>query len=79
MYQMPLPNFDPLLKLSLVEDQLAKIFQPVPDRITIYTWLEDGTLEGEQIGRGRNWYIYTSSLNAFILQMQQSRQHKLAA
>lgn len=79
MYQMPLPNFDPLLKLSLVEEQLAKVFQPVPDRLTIYTWLEDGTLEGAQLGRGRNWYVYASSLDNFILSLHARRQQRMAA
>jgi len=76
---MPLPTFDPLLKLSVVEAHLAKVFQPVPDRLTIYTWLEDGTLAGEQVGRGRNWYVYASSLSKFILALDRSRQQKLAA
>ena len=76
---MPLPNFDPLIKLSVVEDHLGKVFQPVPDRVTIYGWLEDGTLAGEQIGRGRNWYVYASSLNSFILSIHAQRQRKLAA
>ena len=76
---MPLPNFDPLLKLSVVEAALTRVFQPVPDRMTIYSWLEDGTLVGEQIGRGNNWYVYTSSLNTFILDIEARRQRKLAA
>lgn len=78
-YQMPLPNFDPLIKLETVEAVLAKIFQPVPSRPTLYAWLEDGTLEGRQMGRGNNWYVYTSSLNEFILRIQAPRQTRLAA
>lgn len=78
-YQPPLLNFDPLLKLERVEHELAQIFDPVPSRPTLYEWLEDGTLEGEQIGRGRLWYVYSSSLDKFILAFQARRQQKLAA
>lgn len=78
-YQPPLNNFDPLLKLSVVEEQLAKLFKPTPDRETIYAWIEDGTLVGEQLGRGRNWYVYASSLSQFILDLDARRQQKLAA
>lgn len=79
MYQPPLLNFDPLLKLDIVERTLAKIFNPVPSRVTLYAWLDDGTLVGEQLGRGNNWYVYQSSLDNFILDLEARRQQKLAA
>lgn len=79
VYQMPLLNVDRLLKLSVVEEHLAKIFEPVPDRETICAMIEDGTLEGRQIGPGKNWFVYSSSLNEFILSIQSPRQQKLAA
>lgn len=69
-YQMPLMEIDRLIKLSEVERALSKVFYPLPDRKTIYGWIEDGTLEGKKIGRGDNYYIYQSSLDRFILHNQ---------
>jgi len=79
VHQNPLPNYDPLIKLESVERELEKYFQPVPHRLTIYGWLEDGTLVGEQIGRGKNWYVYESSFTKFIHALVARRQQKLAA
>lgn len=75
---MPLINVDPLIKLGEVERILARVFSPVPSRPTIVAWIEEGTLEGRQIGRGDNWFIYQSSLDDFILQSQPKTQ-RLAA
>lgn len=69
-YQMPLINIDPLIKLVEVERILSKVFFPAPSRPTIVAWIEDGTLDGKQIGRGDNWFVYQSSLNNLIVQSQ---------
>lgn len=69
-YQIPLIHIDRLIKLNEVERVLSRIFAPAPSRPTIITWLEDGTLEGKQIGRGDNYYVYESSLNQFIESVQ---------
>lgn len=76
---MPLMDIDPLIKLGEVERILAKVFRPVPSRPTIVGWIEEGLLEGRQIGLGDNWFVYASSLDNLILSSQQSRQLKLAA
>lgn len=76
---MALLDTDPLIKLGEIERVLAKIFRPCPSRPTIVGWIEDGTLEGHQLGLGRNWFVYKSSLDQFILQLQSPRQQKLAA
>lgn len=68
---MPLLEIDPLIKLGEVERILAQIFHPAPSRPTIVNWLEDGTLDGKQIGRGDNWHVFKTSLDSFILQSQQ--------
>jgi hypothetical protein len=78
-YQMPLLNIDPLIKLVNVEQILSRIFQPAPSRPTIVGWIEDGTLEGRQVGRGDNWFVYQSSLDNFIRQSQSVGQQKMAA
>jgi len=67
---MPLINIDPLIKLGEVERILARVFRPAPSRPTIVAWIEDGTLEGKQIGRGDNWFVYESSLNNLIMESQ---------
>ena len=78
-YQIPLLAIDPLIKLGEVERILANVMRPVPSRPTLVAWIEDGTLEGKQIGTGDNWWIYESSLNNFIRATQDMRQQKLAA
>lgn len=69
-YQFPLIDVDPLIKLSKVERELARVFAPAPSRPTIVGWIEQGTLDGKQIGRGDNWFVYQSSLDSFIRQNQ---------
>lgn len=71
---MPLLEIDPLIKLGEVERILSQVFQPAPSRPTLVSWLEDGTLEGKQIGRGDNWFVYQSSLNNLILESQRNYQ-----
>lgn len=72
-YQIPLIDTDPLIKLGEVERVLSRIFSPVPSRPTLIAWIEDGTLEGKKIGRGDNYYVYRSSLDAFIIASQPQR------
>lgn len=69
-YQLPLIEVDPLIKLSEVERALSKVFYPAPSRPTIVQWIEDGTLEGQQFGRGDNWHVFKTSLDNFILNCQ---------
>lgn len=73
-YQLSLINVDRLLKMQRVEEVLGKVFDPIPDRKTIIGWLDEGILEGKQIGRGDNYYIYESSLTRFITDMQPAGQ-----
>ena len=54
IYQMPLLNIDPLIKLGEVERILSRIFRPAPSRPTLVEWIEDGTLEARRFGRGGN-------------------------
>lgn len=75
---MPLLNIDRLIKLGEVERILSQIFYPAPSRPTIVAWLEEGVLDGRQIGRGEHHYIYESSLNNLI-RAHQPNQQKLAA
>lgn len=77
---MPLfDKIDRLIKLGEVERVLATIFWPAPSRPTLIAWIDEGILEGKQIGPGGNWFVYTSSLDNFIRASQSARQHKLAA
>jgi hypothetical protein len=76
---MPLLAIDPLIKLGEVERILEQVFRPAPSRPTIVAWIEEGTLEGKQIGRGDNWFIYESSLTKLIRDSQGMSQQKLAA
>lgn len=78
-FQPHLIDTDPLIKLGAVERFLGKVFWPAPSRPTIVGWIEEGRLEGLQIGGGQNWYIYKSSLDSFIAQLQAPRQFKKAA
>lgn len=79
-YQMPLPNFDPLRRLGEVERIFGKIFlNCAPSRPTLIMMCQDGTLDAIQLGRGRNWFVYQSSLDKFIHASQASSQLKLAA
>lgn len=62
---------DPLVKLRDVEQLLAEHFYRAsrPSRATIICWIEDGTLRGKQIGPGRNYYVYKSSLDRLITEL----------
>ncbi|MBS1793371.1 MAG: hypothetical protein JSS81_05930 [Acidobacteria bacterium] len=73
---MPLIEIDQLIKLGEVERILSQVFFPAPSRPTIVGWIEDGTLDGKQIGSGGNWFIYKSSLDNLI---EQSQPRRLAA
>lgn len=58
---------DRLVKLRDVEQILREFFceGSCPSRSTIIGWIEEGTLDGQQIGPGRNYYVFESSLEAF--------------
>lgn len=80
VYQPPLPNWDPLRRLSEVERALARFFpDAMPCRATLIAMCEDGTFDAVRLGPGRYWFVYQSSLDNYILSIQQSRQQKLAA
>ena len=79
VFQMTLPNFDPLVKLCVVEAVLKQHVDPVPSRHTIVCWIEEGLLEGRQHGRGRQWHVYRSSLQNFIDSYYPPREQRLAA
>lgn len=77
---MPLVDVDRLHRLGVVERVLEKIFGDCkPSRPTLITMCEEGILEAIQLGRGRNWFVYESSLDRYIRATQPDRQHKLAA
>ncbi|MBX3267076.1 MAG: hypothetical protein KF831_10250 [Acidobacteria bacterium] len=76
---MPLLAIDPLIKLGEVERILSEVFRPAPSRPTIIGWIEEGTLEGRQVGIGNNWFVYESSLSKLIRESQSPSQQKLAA
>lgn len=80
VYQLPLPNWDPMLRLGEVERVLQRVFfNSAPSRPTLISMCQDGTLDAIQFGRGRNWFVYKSSLDNLILSLQGARQQKLAA
>jgi len=59
---------DRLIKLRDVERRLEEIFdrESRPSRSTLIGWIEDGTLDGVQIGRGLNYFVRESSLDRFF-------------
>jgi hypothetical protein len=80
VYQMPLPNWDPLRRLGEVERALRQIFpDSAPCRATLIAMCDDGTLDAIQDSRNGYYYVYESSLTSYIRALQQPRQHKLAA
>ena len=58
---------DRLIKLRIVEQIFREFFgdESCPSRSTIIGWIEEGTLYGQQIGSGRNYYVWESSLEDF--------------
>lgn len=67
-------NNKKLVKLRDVEIALARHFDPrsLPSRTTIVNWIQDGTLDGVQIGPGRNYYVTAASLEKFISRIGRS-------
>ncbi len=65
MSKPTLSQADKLIKLRDVELMFEEFFDPgsMPSRSTIVGWIEDGTLEGVQIGAGRNYYVRRSSID----------------
>lgn len=64
---------DRLVKLRDVERIVAGCFDPDsrPSRTTIIAWIEEGTLSGKQIGPGKNYYVFRSSLDRLINEISQ--------
>ena len=76
----PLLDDDVLVKIELAErDYLSPYFKPMPNRETIVAMIHDGTFDGVQIGPGKNWFIWESTLLNFINALAARRQQKLAA
>lgn len=67
MNTLPLFPVDRWIKLRDVEIALREYFLDgsCPSRSTIIGWIEEGTLEGKQIGTGRNYYVRESSFAKF--------------
>lgn len=65
---------DRLIKLRDVETVLRDFFHEgsCPSRSTIIGWIEEGTLNGMQIGSGRNYYVYESSLDRLMSELRRS-------
>lgn len=78
-YQLPLLEIDELIKIGEVERILSKVFRPAPSRPTLIAWIDEGLLDGRQIGSGGNWHVYKTSLDNFIRASQPIGQTKLAA
>ena len=77
---MPLLNVDQLYRLGVVERVLSAIFpEDTPSRPTLIKMCEEGILDGKQLGRGRHWHVYKSSLDSYIRATQPDSQQKLAA
>lgn len=59
---------DRLVKLRDAERIIASCFDDGsrPSRMTIIAWIEDGTLSGKQIGPGKNYYVFRSSLDRLL-------------
>jgi len=68
MSNLPLFPPDKLIKLRDVEIMFEEVFdrRSMPSRTTIVGWIEDGTLDGVQIGRGRNYFVRQSSIERFF-------------
>lgn len=59
------------LRLARVETILheERVMDPVPCRMTLIGWIEDGTLEGKKTEMGF-WIVYEDSLDAFVRKLQ---------
>jgi hypothetical protein len=79
-YQLTFPNWDPPVKIGVVEMRLRRLFfDSAPSRPTLIAMIEDGTFAGYQDERNGYWYIFESSFNAYLLRWHQRCQQKLAA
>jgi len=79
-YQLPFPNWDPLRRLGEVERALRVVFEDsAPCRATIIAMCEDGTFEGKKDDRNGYWYVYQSSIDAYVRAWRRESQQKLAA
>jgi hypothetical protein len=77
---MPLIEIDQLYPLAEVERILQQIFPTGgPSRPTLISMCETGEFDATQLGRGRTWYVYKSSLDQYIVACQAPRNCRLAA
>ncbi|HUF02813.1 MAG TPA: hypothetical protein VMM38_01415 [Aridibacter sp.] len=70
-YRQLLIDVDPLIKLQKVQWILSRHLDPSPSRPTIIGWIHEGKLEGKQIGKGQNWFVFESSLDKFVEKCQE--------
>lgn len=63
----PAAAHDRLVKLRFAQDIIGDCIGGTrpPSRNTIIEWIKTGRLRGTQIGRGRNYFIWESSLAEF--------------
>ena len=71
MNQILTMEVDPLLKLSLIEENIRKkkFVAPVPHRKTLVGWIEEGTWLGEK--RKDGWHVRQSSFVAWAKALQE--------
>ena len=61
-------QIDKLIKMGEAEKILKKVMTPIPTRPTLISFVKKGVLKGKRIGN--NFYIFESSLQAFIRENQ---------
>lgn len=59
---------DRLMKLRDAEFKIRRyvLADSMPSRGMLIRLIEDGTLDGKQLGRGRNWFVTESSVDRLI-------------
>jgi hypothetical protein len=64
-------NTRPTLRLCVIEETLQeqRIMNPVPSRMTLITWVEQGILEGKKTPTGI-WIVYQDSFENFVKKLQ---------
>lgn len=62
------PTSDPLVKLGDAIREIELYFDKtsVPKRATIIAMIDDGSLRGKQLGKGKNYYVFRSSLKMLV-------------
>lgn len=64
--QLPFQKLDKILGLAEVERRLARLMTDPPTRPTIIGYIERGWLLGFQHTFNKRYFVYESSLEAFI-------------